>query len=798
MKPNTFPIVKPEATRGMTRTLQIICATLMLAAGTRSALAFSMVGPPEPFQTGTGTSGTGLGYDRTEEFNYPFTFYTSFFPDWQAAPKNLGEGYRWNIPILYYTYDSTFLNYFGAHGERAVDSAFRILNDLPPASQMDINDFPLDEIRFNYTAAALHLYDLKSAALELLIGRLGLTDPERWTWTLRDRALQPGASCPNYDYIVIQRNFDPDTFEPSRYVNGNLFTYEIAQTCPPGTPDRAEAIEILVDPIDNYLSALATPKITVNFQSAYGLFHIGLTRDDAAGLRHLYRTNKMNLEVSAPDVQLFNTNNTLDLLFTSNLTLFAAQALTNNAAALQALYPNLVIASSTVTGFSNLFVTNVFAFLTNQPWAPAGTFQIAFGTNILFAGFQTNFVHTFANVITFQFVNGHWTATPLTTVSQLNGVQIVANQTSFVVITNAPWDPAGTNGFIATNTITRLRVQKGPVGEFAILPTNFCDVSVVFAQFTNVVPQTALIASFTNTFATNQSGDVLQATLTSTTFFTNHVFAVLPISCTFSNVAVRQGIDKVSFVRRDFDPLLSRFFRPVTNDFEVVAQNTNNVRYVEHFRRIITRPDILVAAGDDGLTALPFVETVDHTTAATIPNFNASQVPPNPIPTAGPGTIEGPAGGGPMVLTFNKVGPTYFNSATSFFGEADSIFYYQWASFDGSTNAPFLYPNGSSLAELEQQSFIQISPPSLPAGAFGDPYDATLTVSGGTAPYSWTLSPVSGPLPPGLSLDFSGDGSEATISGTPGVPGTYVFTVRVTDAGSLSVESTYAITISPP
>src|SRR5262249_7062754 len=155
--------------------------------------------------------------------------------------------------------------------------------------------------------------------------------------------------------------------------------------------------------------------------------------------------------------------------------------------------------------------------------------------------------------------------------------------------------------------------------------------------------------------------------------------------------------------------------------------------YTEHFRRIVTRPDILIAAGDGVLTAVPAVETVEHSVPGgpSAPNFNASQVPPNPIPTAGPGTIEGPAGGARMVLTFNKTGPTYFNSATLFFGENDSIFYYQWASFDGSTNAPFVYPNNSSLAALEQQAFIQISPSSLPAGQFGNDYNVSLSVSGG-------------------------------------------------------------------
>jgi hypothetical protein len=798
MKPTNFsPVGSSKGKSGMLiRIIQLICAIMVLGAGSRSAFGFALGGIKEAYQA------DNLGYDRVTDIPYPsggWTIYNT--PEWTYAPHNIGEGFRWNIPILYYSYDSSFLGYFGSNGVQAVDSAISILNAIPPASQLDINDYPLDEARFNYTAAALHLYDLKSAALEALFLRLGLTDPERFTWTLRNRILIPGSSCPFYDYTVIQRNFDPDTLSPTRYVNGNLFTYAIQQLCPPGDPDRSEALEILVDPIDTYQTALASPKITWNNLSAYGLFHIGLTRDDVAGMKYLYRTNNMNIEISAPDVQLFQTNDTLITLFPSNLTLFAAQAATNSAAALQALYPNLVIASTTVTGFSNLFATNVVGFLTNQPWAPAGTFQIAFTTNRVFVGIQTNFVHTFANVFTFQpNGSGGWTAVPLFNTAQANGVQIFANQTSSVVITNPPFGIPGTN-VVATNITTRLRIQTGPVGEFFILPTNFCDIAVQFAQFTNVVPETNIIATFTNTAAATNlvAGQTLQTTLSVVDFFTNHIFAVLPISCTFSNVAERQGLDKISFVRHDFDPLLSRFFRPITNDFNVVSQTTNNIRYVEHFRRIVTRPDIIFAAGDGNLTTAPQVETIDHFSGATTPDFNTNTLPPLPIPVAGPGTIEGPGGGGSMFITFNKVGPTYFNSATGFIDENSAIFYYQWASFDGSTNAPILYPNAASLAGLEEQSLIQVNPQFLSAGAFGTPYNASLSVSGGTAPYTWELSPLSSPLPPGLNLTQDpGDSSEATISGTPGVPGNYTIIVRVTDGGGLFVDTPYVITIAQP
>jgi len=58
-----------------------------------------------------------------------------------------------------------------------------------------------------------------------------------------------------------------------------------------------------------------------------------------------------------------------------------------------------------------------------------------------------------------------------------------------------------------------------------------------------------------------------------------------------------------------------------------------------------------------------------------------------------------------MLIVLNNVGPVYFNVNPGFMTSED---YYEepvfnWGSFDGSTNPPVLYPNGSSLAELEQE-----------------------------------------------------------------------------------------------
>ncbi len=86
---------------------------------------------------------------------------------------------------------------------------------------------------------------------------------------------------------------------------------------------------------------------------------------------------------------------------------------------------------------------------------------------------------------------------------------------------------------------------------------------------------------------------------------------------------------------------------------------------------------------------------------------------------------------------------------------------------------------------------LKITPASLPDATVGTVYSATLSASGGTAPYTWSIS--SGSLPGGLLLSTGG-----TISGAPPTAGTFTFTVAVSDTkndtGSLALQ---IVVISP-
>ena len=76
-------------------------------------------------------------------------------------------------------------------------------------------------------------------------------------------------------------------------------------------------------------------------------------------------------------------------------------------------------------------------------------------------------------------------------------------------------------------------------------------------------------------------------------------------------------------------------------------------------------------------------------------------------------------------------------------------------------------------------AILNITTTSLPNGQVGTPYSATLAATGGTAPYSWSLT--SGTLPAGLTLN----GATGAIAGTPTATANAVaLTFKVTDSSS--------------
>ncbi|HEX9474070.1 MAG TPA: Ig domain-containing protein [Steroidobacteraceae bacterium] len=89
-----------------------------------------------------------------------------------------------------------------------------------------------------------------------------------------------------------------------------------------------------------------------------------------------------------------------------------------------------------------------------------------------------------------------------------------------------------------------------------------------------------------------------------------------------------------------------------------------------------------------------------------------------------------------------------------------------------------------------------IDPPVLFPGNVSSLYSAGVTVSGGLAPFTWSVTSSSGPLPPGITLGTSTIASTA-ISGTPTTEGSYPFQIKVTDTNNNSATVDLTLLIKP-
>jgi large repetitive protein len=93
---------------------------------------------------------------------------------------------------------------------------------------------------------------------------------------------------------------------------------------------------------------------------------------------------------------------------------------------------------------------------------------------------------------------------------------------------------------------------------------------------------------------------------------------------------------------------------------------------------------------------------------------------------------------------------------------------------ESETRAFNIIPRCAPVA-INHNSMLTVVTNSLPADQTGIVYSQVLSATGGTSPYTWSLT--AGALPTGLTLSSGG-----TISGTPTAVGTCTFTVRVTDS----------------
>jgi Putative Ig domain len=104
-------------------------------------------------------------------------------------------------------------------------------------------------------------------------------------------------------------------------------------------------------------------------------------------------------------------------------------------------------------------------------------------------------------------------------------------------------------------------------------------------------------------------------------------------------------------------------------------------------------------------------------------------------------------------------------------------------------------PSQSASVQITVNLAPVITTTSLTAATAGTGYSTTINASGGTGPFTWSLS--SGTLPNGLSLGSSTSGS-VTISGTPTAAATASITVKCADSVGASTTQTLTVTVNPP
>jgi hypothetical protein len=126
----------PLAMKGRQTPAVMAALALAFSLATTHLHAFALLGPFADWM------------EITNDFRHPGDV---------GGPMEINEAYRWNVPILTYGFDQSFLDFFGSNGVRAVEAALQILNDFPPASVLTLTNYST-YTQQNYAAAEAGFY----------------------------------------------------------------------------------------------------------------------------------------------------------------------------------------------------------------------------------------------------------------------------------------------------------------------------------------------------------------------------------------------------------------------------------------------------------------------------------------------------------------------------------------------------------------------------------------------------------------------------------------------------------------
>jgi len=299
----------------------LLCCVMGLLTG-KKVEAFVMIGPMHPAFVASG----GVDFNYTDDL---------------GGPKELKNFFRWNIPMLTYAFDASFMQYFGLEGRDAVNEAFTAVNDFFANDDYDgVSALELTSHGFrsnynttwiNQTAQNAQIIDVKSLTLGLLVNQLGLGNPHRYAFG--NHAMTTNTVGTQINFNVRLRNFDPITEKPTSYINNVNYSYRLVHDAPPSAgvttmPSFADMEEFTTDTSGNAWTAVSGIADSFYGNTAifwtdqpslfgFGVYYDGLnamggqykprhalTYDDAGGLKYLYRTNNFVYEGLDPNVAL--------------------------------------------------------------------------------------------------------------------------------------------------------------------------------------------------------------------------------------------------------------------------------------------------------------------------------------------------------------------------------------------------------------------------------------------------------------------------------------------------------------
>jgi hypothetical protein len=199
------------------------------------------------------------------------------------------------------------------------------------------------------------------------------------------------------------------------------------------------------------------------------------------------------------------------------------------------------------------------------------------------------------------------------------------------------------------------------------------------------------------------------------------------VTTTTNFVGLLGGVNKITFVKLPGDSLQGGGFTPRTFTYSMPWLTNGGVRNLQ-ISRTVAVPDIVFSAGN---LVQNNTGTVPIQYFSYVRNINFINSPAN---INGQGIVLPSVIAPQENITFNEITPLYIDESPSFLDSTQFIYpVLLWGSFDGTTNQPTVYPNGTGTSSLIAQLFNGSTTGSQSTTWFGlTGQTNTATTSGGT------------------------------------------------------------------